>query len=479
MVVVLAAVWASSATPTQSQVRAADRLFSSYAPLSITLEAPFDDLLRQVRQKVPHPVMATLSYRDPEAGDVRLANVELSVRGHTSLEAGQCEFPKLKLKFNSTSGAPPGSLFDGMTTVKIGTHCGEGSDDVLSARWGRLLNAHSPLREAFIYRLLDALRVPTLKARPVRISYVYVNASSASKAVAGSPARPPFTLVRDAMFLEDTQRTEARLSSLGEYTEENFGSADTKFTPADAARLAFAQALVGNFDWCVRFFPSDSYRCNGRHGLFNVLALKQSDGSALPLPYDFDLAGMVTGHHRWFAMAFNTSFAPGATEAAVEVLAQLQHARTLFTRAQLDSTRAEFVKYKADAYAALTDAQLDDAGRRLAAAYIDAFYAVIESDERFYVPVVVVPNTRIFTNARQRKGACKDAVVPLGTPVSAPLETNGSMQRVLILDALWKWAPPSDCRAIYSSNGVWVATSAVSPQYPVPPDPAPPAQAQR
>ena len=238
-----------------------------------------------------------------------------------------------------------------------------------------------------------------------------------------------------------------------------------RFTPADSARLAFAEALIGNFDWCVRFFPNDTYRCDGRHPLFNVLAPKRPDGSAVPVPYDFDLAGMVTGYHRWFARTFNPAFAPGAPEAALEVLGQLQRARTLFTRAQLDAARAEFVSYKDDAYAALTDAQLDDAGRRHAAAYLDAFYAVIESDERFYLPVVVAANTRIFLDAQQTRLACVDAVVPIGTPVSAPVETRGSMLRVLILDALWKWAPPRECDAVHSSS-VWVPASSISSHYP-------------
>jgi hypothetical protein len=463
MVLLLAAAWASSAALTEGP---AEKLFSSYAPLSITLEAPFDDLLHQTRQDATttYSVTGTLSYTDPDVGNVRLSNVVVAARGHTSRIAGQCEFPKLKLNLHATNGRPPGSLFDGVTTVKIGTHCGDSPDDVLSARWGRLQNENSPLREAFVYRLLEALHVPALKARPVRISYVNAKTVTTTRGAAG-PAGRPTTLVRNAVFLEDEHQVESRFGSYGQYTEDTFGSADRRFTPADAARLAFAEALVGNFDWCVRFFPNDTYRCDGRHSLFNVLAPKRPDGGAVPVPYDFDLAGMVTGHHRWFALVFNPAFAPGASEAALEVLGQLQRTRTLFTRAQLDAARAEFVRYKKDAYAALADAQLDDTGRRHAAAYLDAFYAVIESDERFYLPVVVVDNTRIFLDARQTRLACADAVVPLGTPVSAPVETSGSMWRVLILDALWKWAPPHECGAVHSSS-VWVPASSISSHYP-------------
>jgi len=398
-------------------------------------------------------------------GDVRLSNVEVSARGHTSRTAGQCEFPKLKLNFHATNGRPPGSLFDGVTTVKIGTHCGDGPDDVLSARWGRLQNENSPIREAFAYRLLEALHVPTLKARPVRISYVNVKTMTTAGA-AHSPAARPTSLVRSAMFLEGDHHAESRFGSHGQYTEATFGSADTRVAPEDSARLAFAEALIGNFDWCYRFFPSDTYRCDGRHALWNVLAFKRPDGTAVPVPYDFDLAGIVTGHQRWFASVFNQAFAPGASEAALEVLAQLQRTRSLFTRAQLDTVRAEFVRHKEEAYRVLTEAQMDEAGRRNAAAHLDAFYAVIESDERFYLPVVVADNTRIYLDARQTRPACANAVAPRGTLVGAPLETRGSMWKVIVLDALWEWALPRECEAVHSTSGVWVPASSISSHYP-------------
>src|SRR5262249_23627876 len=138
---------------------------SSYAPLNVTLQAAFGDLRHQMRQKIASPVMGTLSYTDPNVGDVNVTNIEVSGRGNTSFNEGQCEFPKLKLKFHSAKGLPAGSLFDGVKSVKVGTHCGDGTDEVLSVRWGRLQNEHSPIREAFVYRLLEALRVPALKAR--------------------------------------------------------------------------------------------------------------------------------------------------------------------------------------------------------------------------------------------------------------------------------------------------------------------------
>src|SRR5689334_12617643 len=126
MAVLLAAVGAASAARTEVP---AEKLFSSYVPLSITLEAPFNDLRSQLRQDPTYSVTGTLSYIDADMRETHLSDVEISGRGNTSYGMGQCDFPKLRLKFDATKGRPPGSLFDGVKTVKIGTHCGDGSDD--------------------------------------------------------------------------------------------------------------------------------------------------------------------------------------------------------------------------------------------------------------------------------------------------------------------------------------------------------------
>ena len=48
-------------------------------------------------------------------------------------------------------------------------------------------------------------------------------------------------------------------------------------------------------------------------------------GRSLPLIYDFDESGMVTGRHDWFDDVLNENFSPVKSHPDVEVLAQLQH----------------------------------------------------------------------------------------------------------------------------------------------------------
>ena len=102
--------------------------------------------------------------------------------------------------------------------------------------------------------------------------------------------------------------------------------------------------MIGNFDWCLRMFGGDIYRCDERHPLWNVLAVTRSEGHALPLIYDFDLAGPVVGRHVWFKQVFDATYVQPPSNVRVEVLAQVQRTRSLFDRALLDETRAHFLR---------------------------------------------------------------------------------------------------------------------------------------
>ena len=48
----------------------------------------------------------------------------------------------------------------------------------------------------------------------------------------------------------------------------------------------------------------------------------------------------------------------------------------------------------------------------------------------------------------------------MGTPVSDPLQKNGTQIQVMVLDALWHWAPPAKCGAI-REGPVWIEAAAM------------------
>lgn len=414
--------------------------FGTYEPLTMRLEAPLADLFAHAQQD-GYAVHGTLTYRD-RGREGRVDDVTVTVRGNTSRRDTECSFPKLKVAWQQNA-------------VKIGTHCGDSPDDTVTERFGRLANERSPVREAFVYRLLDSVGVLTLRARTARITYVYGDAGEA-----------PRSIVRNAFIVEDNEDARTRLGAARQIDAARFTSARDAFSAEDAAGLAFAEAMIGNFDWCVRFFKGDTYRCDGRHPLWNVLVLVWPDGRTRPLPYDFDVTGMVAGYHRWFNDIFNERFIPSGSHPAIEVAAQLQRARTLFDRGVLDATRRRFAARRDAAYQALADAKIDADGRATIAAYLDAFFDAMESDEAFYRPVVTAQDARAYLDADATMPVCAArGPVPVGTPVSAPLRTRGSMVQVVPLDALWHYAPPVRCPSMHQ-KAVWLDRGAVGTSYP-------------
>jgi hypothetical protein len=438
-------------------------LFSSDDLITLTLSAPLNDLFQHARSEDGYSVGGTLGYRDG-ARDVTIDGIQLGLRGHTSIRESECAFPKLKIDFEK-NGAPAqvdGTLFDGLKGIKIGTHCGESTDETVTAKYGRLPNEQAPLREAAVYRLLHALGVPALKARPARISYVYTDARPGQTPDQQQP------IVRNAMLLETTGTTLKRLGASSELTEAQFSNARQRFTPEDTATLAFAEAMIGNFDWCVRMFNGDKYRCDDRHPLWNVTAAVDAGGRARPVMYDFDVSGMVAGKHRWLKDVLNTTFAKSGSPAEVEVVSQVQRTRTLFNRRVLDATRQHFLQRKSDAYRVLEAAPVDTTGRQHIKSYLDAFYAAIGSDDAFYRPVVTAKGATAFADAVGTAPVCvNSSVIPVGTPVSEPIERQGQRVKVTLLDALWHWAPPIKCDPIHN-GAVWVESSAIGTDFPAP-----------
>jgi hypothetical protein len=402
-----------------------------------------------------------LKYQDGRR-NVTIEGLTLTLRGHTSIRESECAFPKLKIDFPAAegNGTTSNTIFAGLNGIKLGTHCGESADNQVTPKYGRLPNQQAPLREAAVYRLLAALGVPTLQARAARVAYEYTDAQPGRTQDQQKP------IVRNAMLLENTGAAVKRLGASDELTEQQFTNARERFTPEDTATLAFAEALIGNFDWCVRMFKGDAYRCDAQHPLWNVTAAVGADGRARPVMYDFDVSGMVAGQHRWFKDVFNAAFVSTSSSIEVEVLSQVQRTRTLFDRSVLDATRQRFIQRKADAHRAVESATLDPRGRQQITQYLDAFYAAIGSDEAFYRPVVTTKGAMAFADASGSAPVCPArGTIPIGTPVSEPIETSGTRAKVMLLDALWHWAPPVKCDAIRAA-GVWIDRNAISDDFP-------------
>ena len=228
--------------------------------------------------------------------------------------------------------------------------------------------------------------------------------------------------------------------------------------------MAFGEALIGNFDWCLKFTPDDAYRCDGSKPVWNVLAFERSGGTALMMK-DFDLAGVVVGRHPWFDTVWNRAFVASKSPIEIEAIDQVQRTRSLFPRDELDALLRRFLDRRDAVLGAIQSADVDAEGRRLAAAYANAFFAAIADDATFYRPVVARAGIPIYMDAQRTREACgaKDTIPP-GTPVNE-VQRSGSMSQVVLLDVMWRWASKNECNNV--QNGpVWIPSDAVTSDYP-------------
>jgi hypothetical protein len=439
------------AVPAFAPPPASDSLFDAVEPLPLVLEAPLRQLFDRGVADEQYSVPARVSYVDASGRESKPFRIELSVRGHTSRRETECSFPKLKIKFPGGGDGP----FAGVEDLKIGTHCGESAPGELTKTYGRLANEASPWREAAIYRLIAAAGVPTLRVRAARIRYVD---TSPNGTVVPSP------LVRNAFLLEDEDAARKRMGATGEITQERFTTARDAFAAADVARIAFAEAMIGNFDWCLMMSSDDTYRCDPRRKLWNLLAFTR-DGKAFPVMRDFDIAGAVAGRHLWFDQVYSHRFAASASAADVEVISQVQRARALFTRDVLDRTRQAFIDRRAAMLDTIARVPDDDRGREVARQYVASFLRAIETDDAFYRPVVATSGVRLFKDAGGTEELCgRGDTVPIGTPVER-LQAIGPRAQVTLLDVTWRWAPPHECPAAHN-EAAWIDASAISRDFP-------------
>jgi hypothetical protein len=257
----------------------------------------------------------------------------------------------------------------------------------------------------------------------------------------------------------------ARVGGTAELPLETFGNVVTRDASADAARIAFAEAMIGNFDWCLKFSPDDIYRCNEPKPLWNVLAFDHGGGKTSLMMKDFDLAAIVVGRHPWFDTVWNRAFVPSKSPVEIEVLSQVQRTRSLFPRATLDAERRHFLERRDAILAALAGAAVDDKGRELARAYLDAFFAAIADDGQFYRPIVARSDVQVYLDPQGTQEACgpKDVMRP-GTPVNE-IRREGAMSQVVILDANWRWASRNECNAV-QDGAVWIPSDAITRDYP-------------
>jgi len=261
----------------------AGTLFSSDEVLNIEVTGPLKELFDNYSEEQENSedrlkLKGDVSYTD-KAGKKITIPVKFRVKGHSTTN---CEFKKVELIFKKDGN--PGTLFAGMKTLDLNTHC----------ELDEVKNTH---REALIYRFAKVLKVPTFQARPLLVRYHETGFKKVDNAT------KPF----GALFVEDKGDLLRRLNvkEVKFYREDGFdpdvnpAPTDGKelyvlesmdrgkhpqIDPEDMERLHLFNAMIGNSDF---MYPSGS---EASSGLWNIKLIAMDANHWVPLTHDFNLS---------------------------------------------------------------------------------------------------------------------------------------------------------------------------------------------
>jgi hypothetical protein len=221
------------------------RLFQDGPPLGFTLTSAFNliNKERTPNNSKQFPGLLTIDGTD--------IPVKLGSRGHLRLKSQTCDFVPIKVEFARTQLA--GTIFEGQTTLKLGTHCRTESEF-----------DQYVIREYLAYKLANLVTPLSFRARLARATYVD---ATSKKRVA----------TRSALFLEHENDVARRLGG----REVRLPHMVFKDFDKDAlTTMMLVEYMLGNTDYSI-------------FALHNVVVVQDKTRRFFPVPYDFDSSGMV------------------------------------------------------------------------------------------------------------------------------------------------------------------------------------------
>ena len=324
LLLALAAASAAGAQP-------AKPLFASDSMLRLTIKGPISEIAR-AGGRARQPRNAVLSVAGSATDSLP---IQLSPRGLTRLKRDVCQFPPLRVRFATAPG--PGSLFAGQRQLKLVTHC-----------QGQSSFQKYVLLEYAAYRLYNQLTPASFRARLATIDYV------------DDDNRPVTT--RLGFFIEEIEDSAARNGMRRAAAGDRVALG--RLSASDSARVSLFNYMIGNQDFSIRAGPPGEGCCHNSRLIGPTAA-----GGLIPVPYDFDYAGLVNAPY---------AVPPNGEGSVLERRYQgfcAHNAHALAIAPLFRSQRGPLL-------GVLGQVPLDESTRRRAAAYLDGFFAEIADDRR-------------------------------------------------------------------------------------------------
>jgi hypothetical protein len=300
-------------------------IFQGINPLELSLLANFDSIYADAYIGEKNRA-AELSWTSPSGTPVK-QEIALSVRGNFRMKPVNCDFPPLRITFEKSDTAR--LLFSKNQQIKLITHCQTDSSSY----------ELYVLEEYLMYRMYQVISDYAFRARLLHLSYINTGNS-------------PDTITRYAFAVESpgalANRYQARRIRSNNVDLKNI---DQQYFQ----RLCFFQYMIMNNDWAAE--------------IGHNVELLQSDSlpSLIPVPFDFDWAGII-------GIPYIIPSLKGRSALIPERIFKGEYHR----RKEVKATLLYFNSKRGELYALVSSFNLlNQASRIKLIRNLDAFYAIL------------------------------------------------------------------------------------------------------
>ncbi|HMQ08112.1 MAG TPA: hypothetical protein PKC30_12490 [Saprospiraceae bacterium] len=221
-------------------------LFNSQDPLSMKLGFVIKDFKKETNDSVF--LVSDLEYMETD-GEWESLSVNLTARGN--FRKAQCYLPQIKIK--TKKSARKNTLFDEDKTLKLVLPCktkGNNNDLIV--------------KEYLAYKLFELISPYHFKTRLVNLYFYETDKKDKG-----------YDLI--AFLIEDDKKVAERHNAK---VIKGRNLHPMRYQDTASVRQDFFQYMIANTDWSV-------------YVQHNIKALQFETGELIPVPYDFDMAGMV------------------------------------------------------------------------------------------------------------------------------------------------------------------------------------------
>lgn len=230
-------------------------LFQDVEPVQLRIEADFKSL-RGDRGDRRGEREARLIVVEDDGTETALP-LKVRTRGRFRLERSTCAFPPLRL--NVPKSRVEGTLFEGQDKLKLVTHCRDRDEF-----------EQNTLREYLVYRFYNLLTPLSFQVRLARITYLDTEGRDETRERWG--------------FVIESERAVADRLGGSLVPDDGQMVHPARMRGEDTGRVTLFQYLVGNTDFSMYYGH-------------NVAAVEMDQSRVIPVPYDFDFAGVVDARY--------------------------------------------------------------------------------------------------------------------------------------------------------------------------------------